>query len=54
MTTNRLATIVSRQRSTRLRDAVFAACLALAAMISLTSVGTAAAAADSSVQVAHR
>jgi hypothetical protein len=46
MTTNRLATIATRQRSSRVRDAVFAACLALAAVVSLTSVGTACAAAS--------
>jgi hypothetical protein len=39
--TNRLATIATRQRSTRLRDAVFAACLAIAAVVSLSSVKTA-------------
>lgn len=42
----RLDTIATRQRSSRLRDAVFAACLALAAVVSLTSVGTAANAAN--------
>ena len=44
--TNRLSTIATRQRSTRVRDAVFAACLALAAVVSLASVRTAAAAAQ--------
>jgi hypothetical protein len=38
---NRLATIATRQRSTRLRDAMFAAFIALAAAIAVTSVGTA-------------
>ena len=46
--TNRLATIATRQRSTRLRDAFFAACLALAGVVSLSSVGTAAHAANPS------
>ena len=44
--TNRLDTIATAQRSSRIRDAVFAACLALAAVVSLTSVATAATAAN--------
>lgn len=39
---NRLATIVTRQRRSRTRDLVFAAFVALAAIISATSIGTAA------------
>jgi hypothetical protein len=46
MTTSRLHTIATRQRSTRVRDALFAACIALAAAVSISSVGTAAAAAS--------
>jgi hypothetical protein len=40
--TNRLDTIATRQRSTRTRDIVFAAFVALATIISATTVGTAA------------
>jgi hypothetical protein len=43
---NRLATIVTRQRTTRTRDALFAACVALATLISLSGLGTAIAAAQ--------
>ncbi len=43
---NRLATIANRQRSTRVRDLVFAAFVALAAAIAVTSVGAAADAAS--------
>jgi len=39
---NRLATIADRQRRSRTRDLVFAAFVALAAIISATSIGTAA------------
>lgn len=53
MTTTRLANIASRQRSTRVRDLMFAAVVALAAMIGVSSVGTAANAA-STQQVALR
>ena len=42
---NRLANISARQKSTRLREAVFAACVAVAAIVSITSVSTACAAA---------
>ncbi len=52
MTTTRLQTIVTRQRSTRVRDAMFACFVALAAVISVSSVATAANAA--STQVSHR
>lgn len=40
--TNRLDTIATRQRSSRARDIVFAAFVALAAIVSATTVGTAA------------
>ena len=39
---NRLATIATRQRRSRTRDLVFAAFVALAAIVSATSIGTAA------------
>jgi hypothetical protein len=39
---NRLATIASRQRRSRTRDLVFAAFVALAAIVSATSIATAA------------
>lgn len=41
----RLATIATAQQKTRLRDALFAACVALAAVVSISTVTTAAAAA---------
>jgi hypothetical protein len=44
--TNRLATIATRQRSTRSRDLVFAAFVALAAVISVSTIGAAASAAS--------
>jgi hypothetical protein len=53
-TTNRLTSIATRQRSTRLRDAVFAACVALAAVVSLTTVAQAAHNAAPTSQLAHR
>jgi hypothetical protein len=40
--TNRLDTIATRQRRSRTRDIVFAAFVAIAAIISATTVGTAA------------
>ena len=40
--TNRLDTIANRQRRTRARDIVFAAFVALAAIVSATTIGTAA------------
>ncbi|MBX3158901.1 MAG: hypothetical protein KF773_23245 [Deltaproteobacteria bacterium] len=46
--TNRLETIATRQRSTRVRDAIFAAFVVLAVAIGITSVGTAAEAATPS------
>lgn len=45
MTTNHLETIATRQRSTRVRDAIFAAFVALATVISVTTVSAAAEAA---------
>jgi hypothetical protein len=44
-----LQTIVTRQRSSRVRDAVFACFVALAAVISVSTVGTAAHAASTHV-----
>jgi hypothetical protein len=43
--TNRLDTIATRQRRSRSRDIVFAAFVALAAIVSATTIGTAARAA---------
>ena len=40
--TNRLDTIATRQRGTRTRDIVFAAFVVLAAVVSATTIGTAA------------
>lgn len=45
MTTTRLATIATRQRSMRTRDVMFALLVSLAAIISVSSIATAAAAA---------
>jgi hypothetical protein len=42
--TNRLDTIATRQRGSRARDIVFAAFVALAAIVSATTIGTAASA----------
>jgi hypothetical protein len=42
MMTNHLETIATRQRGTRIRDAIFAAFVALAAVIAVTAVSTAA------------
>jgi hypothetical protein len=53
-TTNRLSSIATRQRSTRLRDAVFAACVALAAVVSLTTVAQAAHNAAPTTHIARR
>ncbi|MBA3540954.1 MAG: hypothetical protein H0T79_15185 [Deltaproteobacteria bacterium] len=44
--TNRLANIVIAQRKTRVRDVLFAAFVALATVMAVTSVGTAASAAS--------
>ena len=57
MTTNRLQTIATRQRKSFVRDLVFSALVALAAVVSVSSVGTAAEAANTTAaqsQIAHR
>ena len=51
---NRLQTIATRQRRTFARDLLFSALVALAAIVSVTSVGTAAKAANTTAQIAHR
>ena len=51
-TTNRLATIATRQRKSRARDVMFAAFIALATVISFSSV--AAAAEGASTQIVSR
>ncbi len=52
--TNRLDTIANRQRGGRVRDLLFTAAVALAAIVSITSVSTACHAASTSVHVAQR
>ena len=52
--TNRLETIATRQRSNRLRDAVFAAFVVLGVAIGASSVATAANAASSPVATIQR
>jgi hypothetical protein len=52
-TMNRLDSIASRQRKSRARDLVFAAFIALAAVVSLTSVSAACQAATTA-HVAHK
>jgi hypothetical protein len=47
--TNRLQTIATRQASTRARDLLFAAFVALAAVIGVAGVGTAANAASTQI-----
>ncbi len=47
---NRLATIATAQKQTRVRDFVFACCVALATVVSVTSVSTAAHAAAPTAQ----
>ena len=49
MMTNRLSTIANRQRQTRVRDFLFAALVAVASLVSLSSVATAADAASTHV-----
>ncbi|HEY0251328.1 MAG TPA: hypothetical protein VGC41_07355 [Kofleriaceae bacterium] len=44
-TNNHLESITVRQRGSRIRDAFFAACVALATVVGLTAVSTAATAA---------
>ncbi len=46
---NRLATIATRQQKSFLRDVVFATFVALAAVVSVSTVGTAVAAANTHV-----
>ena len=48
-TMTRLDTIATRQRSSRLRDLMFAAFVALAAIVSATAIGTAVDAASTHV-----
>jgi hypothetical protein len=50
----RLDRIASRQRQSRVRDAVFALAIAVLAMVSVTSVSTACHAATTTVHVAQR
>jgi len=52
-TNNHLASISTRNQNTRLRDAFFAACVALAAAFAVTTVSAAADAATPS-HVSHR
>ena len=47
--TNRLATIATRQRQSRARDFLFAAAVALASLVSLSSVAVAADAARTEI-----
>jgi hypothetical protein len=49
----RLDNIATRQSKTRVRDAFFALCIALAAAVSITTVSTASHAASTS-ELAHR
>ncbi|MFT3692420.1 MAG: hypothetical protein QM831_04715 [Kofleriaceae bacterium] len=42
MTTNHLESITVRQKSSRVRDAIFAACVALATIVGFTAVSQAA------------
>lgn len=53
-TNNRLDAIATRQRHTRVRDAIFAACVAVAVVLSITSVSTACDAATPATHVAQR
>jgi len=52
-TNNHLASISTRNRSSRLRDAVFAACVAVAAAFAVTTVSAAADAATPSHTAQH-
>jgi hypothetical protein len=49
MMTTRLETIATRQKQTRMRDAIFACFVALAAVVAVTTVSTAADAANTHV-----
>ena len=51
---NRLETIATRQRTSRVRDLVFAAAVAFAAFVSISTVSTACHAAAAPVHVAQR
>ncbi|MFT3695264.1 MAG: hypothetical protein QM831_19180 [Kofleriaceae bacterium] len=51
--TNRLENIAARHRTSRVRDAFFAACVALAAVVGMTSVAAAANAAKPAAQSVH-
>jgi hypothetical protein len=50
----RLDNIATRQKKTVVRDAFFAAAIALASIVSITTVSTACHAATTHVRVAHR
>jgi hypothetical protein len=52
-TTNRLENIASRQRSTRVRDLIFAACFVVAAVLSMTSVASACNSGSATADVAQ-
>ena len=57
MKSTRLQTIVTRQQKSFVRDLLFTALVALAAVVSVSSVGTAAEAANNTVaqsQIAYR
>ena len=54
LSTTRLDGIATRQKKTRARDLVFAACVALAAFVAITTVSTACDAATPAVHVAQR
>jgi hypothetical protein len=51
---NRLDTIATRQKKNVVRDAFFAAAVALASVVSITTVSTACDAATTHVRVSHR
>ena len=53
-TTNRLETIATRQRGSRMRDLMFVAAVALAAFVSITTVSAACHAAAAPVHLAQR
>jgi hypothetical protein len=53
MMTTRLETIATRQSKSRVRDVLFAACVALAAAVSIVTVNTASRAA-STAELAQR
>jgi hypothetical protein len=46
----RLSNIATRQRTTRVRDALFALCVACAAVVSVTAISTACHAATTTVR----